>query len=89
MKAIITVIGKDKVGIIARVCTFLADKSVNVLEISQTIVKGYFDMMMIVDIEKMACTPVEIVKELDELGADIGVAIKFQREEIFETMHRI
>jgi ACT domain-containing protein len=89
MKAIITVIGKDKVGIIARVCTFLADKSVNVLEISQTIVKGYFDMMMIVDIEKMACTPVEIVKELDELGADIGVVIKFQREEIFETMHRI
>ena len=89
MKAIISVIGKDKVGIIAKVCACLADSSVNVLEISQTIVKGFFDMMMIVDISDMSCTPAEIAGSLDALGKEIGVVIKFQREEIFETMHRI
>lgn len=89
MKAIITVLGKDKVGIIAKVCTYLADRDANVLEISQTIVKGYFDMVMIVDITSITCTPGELSGGLAELGEGIGVSIKFQREEIFESMHRI
>ena len=78
-KAIITVLGKDKVGIIAKTCVYLAEKEVNVLEISQTIVEGFFNMIMIVE---LACG-------LEKLGEEIGVIIKFQREEIFESMHRI
>ena len=89
MKAIVTVLGKDQVGIIAKVCTYLADKNANVLEISQTIVKGYFDMLMIIDITACACTPAELAGGLKELGEEIGLMIKFQREEIFESMHRI
>ena len=89
MTAIITVLGKDQVGIIAKVCVYLADRNANVLEISQTIVKGFFDMIMIVDITKISCTPGEMAGGLKELGQQIGVMIKFQREEIFESMHRI
>lgn len=89
MKAIVTVLGKDQVGIIAKVCTYLADKNVNVLEISQTIVKGYFDMLMIIDISACTCTSCEMAGGLKELGEEIGLMIKFQREEIFESMHRI
>lgn len=89
MKAIITVLGKDQVGIIAKVCVYLAERDVNVLDISQTIVKGYFDMIMIVDITNMKCSFGELVGGLDELGQKIGVMIKGQREEIFENMHRI
>lgn len=89
MKAIITVLGKDKVGIIARTCVFLAERQVNVLEISQTIVKGYFDMMMIVDLEKLTTSFEELVGGLEKLGLEIGVMIRCQREEIFESMHRI
>ena len=76
-KVIITVVGKDTVGIIAKVCTYLSEGSVNVLDISQTIVSGYFNMMMIVDMAN------------DALGEEIGVTIKCQKEEIFEMMHRI
>ena len=89
MKAIITVLGKDKVGIIAKVCVYLAEKDVNVLEISQTIVEGYFNMIMIVDITKASCELSELACSLEKLGEQIGVIIKFQREEIFESMHRI
>ena len=89
MKAIITVLGKDKVGIIAKVCVYLAEKDVNVLEISQTIVEGYFNMIMIVDITKASCELSELACGLEKLGERIGVIIKFQREEIFESMHRI
>ena len=89
MKAIVTVLGKDQEGIIAKVCTYLADKNANVLEISQTIVKGYFDMLMIIDISACTCTPGEMAGGLKELGEEIGLMIKFQREEIFESMHRI
>ncbi|MDO5563360.1 MAG: ACT domain-containing protein [Synergistaceae bacterium] len=89
MKAIITVLGKDQVGIIAKVCVYLAERNVNVLDISQTIVKGYFDMIMIVDITNMECSFGELAGGLDELGQKIGVMIKGQREEIFENMHRI
>lgn len=89
MKAIITVLGKDQVGIIAKVCVYLADRKVNVLEISQTIVKGYFDMMMIVDVAELTTTFEELAQGLDALGQEIGVVIRCQREDIFESMHRI
>jgi len=88
-KVIITVVGKDTVGIIAKVCTYLADKGVNVLDISQTIVQEYFNMMMIADIEKATVSFEEIAAELDRIGESIGVAVKCQREEIFTKMHRI
>ena len=88
-KAIITVVGKDTVGIIARVCTYLAEESINILDLSQTIVQGYFNMMMIVDIAAIEKPFGQVVKELDELGQDIGVSIKCQMEEIFDSMHRI
>ncbi|MBQ9589976.1 MAG: ACT domain-containing protein [Butyrivibrio sp.] len=88
-KTIITVVGKDTVGIIAKVCTYLADSGINILDISQTIVSGYFNMMMIVD---MAGTSKEfntVADDLEKLGTDIGVVIKCQREEIFDSMHRV
>lgn len=88
-KTIITVVGKDTVGIIASVCTYLSENGINVLDISQTIVSGYFNMMMIVDMGGSAKAFVECQKELDEIGERIGVSIKCQRAEIFEKMHRI
>ena len=88
-KTIITVVGKDTVGIIARVCTYLADNKINILDISQTIVQGYFNMMMIVDMNQIDKDFGIIVKELDQLGDNIGVIIKCQKEEIFNQMHRI
>jgi ACT domain-containing protein len=88
-KAIITVVGKDTVGIIARVCTYLASENINILDISQTIVQGYFNMMMIVDIANIEKAFGQVVSELDELGKDIGVVIKCQMEAIFDSMHRI
>jgi ACT domain-containing protein len=88
-KTIITVVGKDTVGIIARVCTYLADNGINVLDISQTIVSGYFNMMMIADMGGAKKPFSQISDEMDKLGEEIGVSIKCQREEIFEKMHRI
>ena len=88
-KTIITVVGKDTVGIIARVCSYLADNSINILDISQTIVDGYFNMMMIVDRDKAVKNFETTSAELDELGKEIGVMIKCQREDIFDMMHRI
>lgn len=88
-KTIITVVGKDTVGIIAKVCTYLADNGVNILDISQTIVKEYFNMMMIVDMDKATKSFSDIDDELEKLGESIGVKIKCQREEIFTSMHRI
>ena len=88
-KVIITVVGKDTVGIIAKVCTYLSEGSVNVLDISQTIVSGYFNMMMIVDMANATAAFAEISDQLDALGEEIGVTIKCQKEEIFEMMHRI
>lgn len=88
-KIIITVVGKDTVGIIAKVCTYLAENQVNILDISQTIVQEFFNMMMIVDMDK-SLKPFETVSsDLEELGEEIGVRIKCQREEIFTKMHRI
>lgn len=88
-KTIITVVGKDTVGIIAKVCTYLADNSINILDISQTIVKEFFNMMMIVDMDKASKPFSEIADELEQLGESIGVKIKCQREDIFTKMHRI
>ncbi len=88
-KTIITVVGKDQVGIIAKVCTYLADNSVNILDISQTIVSGYFNMMMIVDTNMAKKEFGAISGELEALGGEIGVIIKSQREDIFDMMHRI
>lgn len=88
-KTIITVVGKDTVGIIAKVCTYLSENGVNVLDISQTIVSGYFSMMMIVDMTKAAKAFADCQKDLDVLGEDIGVSIKCQKAEIFDMMHRI
>ena len=85
-KTIITVLGHDTVGIIAKVCTYLAENQIN---ISQTIVSGYFNMMMIVDMAGSQVPFSECAAALDEIGAQIGVAIKCQKEEIFERMHRI
>ncbi len=88
-KTIITVVGKDQVGIIAKVCTYLADNSVNILDISQTIVSGYFNRMMIVDTNMAKKEFGAISGELEALGGEIGVIIKAQREDIFDMMHRI
>ena len=88
-KTIITVVGKDTVGIIAKVCTYLSENGVNVLDISQTIVSGYFNMMMIVDMKKAAKAFADCQKDLDVLGEEIGVSIKCQKAEIFDMMHRI
>ena len=88
-RTIITVVGKDTVGIIAKVCTFLAENGINILDISQTIVQGYFNMMMIVDTAGASKKSAEISEELKALGMEIGVVIKCQKEEIFDMMHRI
>ena len=86
-KAIITVVGKDTVGIIAKVCVFLAENNVNILDISQTIVDGYFNMMMIVDVTGAEFD--KVATGLKEVGEAIGVIIRCQREDIFDKMHRI
>ena len=88
-KTIITVVGKDTVGIIARVCTYLAENKINILDISQTIVQEYFNMMMIVDMTGATVPFSDCAAALEQLGEQIGVAIKCQKEEIFEKMHRI
>ncbi len=88
-KAIITVVGKDQVGIIAKVCVFLAEHDVNILDISQTILQGYFNMMMIVDATQSADQFGELIQGLEALGEEIGVTIKLQHEDIFNKMHRL
>ena len=88
-KTIITVVGKDTVGIIAGVCSYLAENNVNILDISQTIVQEYFNMMMIVDCNEASKPINELSDDLDKLGEKIGVSIKMQHEDIFNSMHRI
>lgn len=87
-RTIITVVGKDTVGIIAKVCTYLAERQVNILDISQTIVQGFFNMMMVVDTGKVKSFE-SLSLELEQIGEEIGVVIKCQHEEIFDRMHRI
>lgn len=88
-KAVITVVGKDTVGIIANVCTYLSEHNVNVLDISQTIIDGFFNMMMIVDVEGADEDFATIEKSLEGVGEQIGVRVRCQKAEIFEKMHRI
>ena len=88
-RAIITVVGKDTVGIIAKVCTYLADNQINILAISQTIVQEYFNMKKIVDLTKSVKPYSEISDELGKIGEDPGVQVKCQLEDIFDKMHRI
>ena len=88
-KTIITVVGKDTVGIIAKVCTYLASNEVNILDISQTIVDGYFNMMMVTDTASSSKQIGELLQELTQIGEEIGVIIRCQHEDIFTKMHRI
>lgn len=88
-RAIITVVGKDTMGIIAKVCTYLADQDINIMDISQTIVQEFFNMMMIVDLTKCPKTFDEVSSELNVIGVEKGVQVKCQLEDIFNKMHRI
>ena len=89
MKAIVTVVGKDRVGIIANVCSLLAHYQVNILDISQTVMQGYFTMMMAVDTAKSEIPFVELAQKLEAKGEEMGMSIRLQREDIFEAMHRV
>lgn len=88
MKAIITVVGRDRVGIIAQVCSHLATQQVNILDISQTIVQEFFNMLMIVQLPPAAAFE-EIASDLAQLGESMNMDIKLQREDIFQAMHRV
>ena len=88
-KCIVTVVGKDTVGIIAKVCTYLAESKINILDISQTIVQGYLNMMMVVDSLEIEKDFKVICDEMEQMGEEIGVKIQCQKEEIFEKMHRL
>ena len=89
MKAIVTVVGKDRIGIIASVCTLLAYYQVNILDISQTVMQGYFTMMMAVDTAKSEIPFAELAKKLEAKGEEMGMSIRLQREDIFDAMHRV
>ena len=89
MKAIVTVAGKDQVGIIAGVCIKLADYNVNVLDISQTVMQGYFTMMMVTAVSECNVPLAELVTRMEQVGNEMGLSIRVQREDIFEAMHRI
>jgi ACT domain-containing protein len=89
MRVIVTVIGKDRVGIIANVCTLLAGHDVNILDISQTVLQEYFTMIMLADISGCSATFAELSKMLSACGEEQGLSIRIQREDIFEAMHRI
>ena len=88
-KTIITVTGKDTVGIIAKVCVYLAENGVNIEDISQTILQDYFHMMMITDTSGSAKSTAELAEDLKKVGEEIGVVIHCQREDIFDMMHRV
>ena len=89
MKAIVTVVGKDRVGIIAEVCLHLASFNINVLDISQTVMQGYFTMMMAVDVSASSIPLAELARQMDEKGKQMNLSIRLQREDIFEAMHRV
>ena len=89
MIAIVTVVGQDRVGIIAEVCVKLAQYQVNVLDINQTVMQGYFTMMMAVDVSDSTCPVAELARRLEEKGKETGLSIRLQREEIFKAMHRV
>ncbi len=88
-RTVITVVGKDKVGIIAKVCVYLANNQINILDIAQTIVQGFFNMMMVVNLEESPKDFKTIATELEQIGDEIGVSIRIQHEDIFNMMHRL
>ena len=89
MKAIVTVVGKDRVGIIAGVCMHLAAFNVNVLDISQTVMQGYFTMMMVVDVSASEQPLAELAQIMDKKGEEMGLSIRLQRADMFKAMHRV
>lgn len=89
MRAIVTVVGKDQVGIIASVCVKLAAYQVNVLDISQTVMQGYFTMMMVVEVSQCTVPLAELCQHMEEAGKERGLSIRVQREDIFDSMHRV
>lgn len=89
MKAIVTVIGKDTTGIIARVCTLLAEKKINILDISQTVMEGFFTMTMLIDMSGCTVPFAEVSDALKLKGEEMNLSIRVQREDIFDKMHRI
>ncbi|WP_432667203.1 ACT domain-containing protein [Wukongibacter baidiensis] len=89
MKAVITVIGKDKIGIIAEITSVLAENKVNILDISQTILQDYFTMIMIVELEKTDISFTMLREKLNDAGGKIGMSVKIQHEDIFNAMHKI
>ena len=89
MKAVVTVVGKDQVGIIAAVCVHLASYNVNVLDISQTVMQGYFTMMMVVDVSSSNIPVSELAQQMEEKGKEMNLSIRLQREDIFDAMHRV
>ena len=89
MKAVVTVVGKDRVGIIASVCVKLAEYNINVLDISQTVMQGYFTMMMVVDVSQCTIPLAQLSTTMEEMGKERALSIRVQREDIFEAMHRV
>ena len=89
MRAIVTVIGKDRVGIIAAVCSLLAENEVNVMDISQTVLEEYFTMIMLVDVSETKVSFAELVGILERAGEERGLAIRIQREDVFNAVNRI
>ncbi len=89
MKAVVTVVGKDQVGIIAGVCTYLAKWNINVLDIRQTVMQGYFTMMMVVDVSACPMPLAELAQQMEETGKEMNLSIRLQREDIFDAMHRV
>jgi ACT domain-containing protein len=89
MNAIITVVGSDKVGIIAKVSAFLAERNINIIDISQTILSGNFVMMMVVDLSSGTKALEDVKKELAEMGESFGVSISMMHEKVFSAMHRV
>lgn len=89
MRAIVSVLGQDRIGIIAKVCTTLSDNQVNVLDISQTLLQNYFTMVMLVDTEKCPLPFEDLQKRLEDAGNEVGVRIRVQSEDIFNAIHKI
>jgi ACT domain-containing protein len=89
MRAIVSVIGKDKKGIIARVSSALYKRNINIMDISQTILEKYFTMIMITNLNEMTISFTDLAAELDKLAQEIGVSIKIQHQDFFDAMHNI
>ena len=89
MKAVVTVVGKDRVGIIAAVCNQLAQYNINVLDISQTVMQDYFTMMMVVDVSAANQPLAQISLQMEEMGKQSNLSVRLQREDIFQAMHRV